>query len=62
MERGIAQNITWDYDNELFWKTLKISYDQLNEEHQDMFLDIAFFSSVSKKKHFVECIGMEMVH
>jgi hypothetical protein len=30
---------------------LKISYDQLNEEHQNMFLDIAcFFISFKKKK------------
>ncbi len=29
----VGQNITRGYDNELFWKTLKISYDQLNEEH-----------------------------
>jgi hypothetical protein len=27
----------------LIWKNLKISYDHLNQEHQDMFLDIACF-------------------
>jgi len=48
----VGQNITRGYDNELFWKTLKISYDQLNEEHQDMFLDIACFFIGFLKKTF----------
>jgi hypothetical protein len=46
----------------MLWKTLQISFDDLNEEHQDLFLDIACFSLVSKKVHFVECIGMDMIH
>jgi hypothetical protein len=29
------------FESEMHWKTLQISYDDLNEEHQDMFLDIA---------------------
>jgi hypothetical protein len=45
-----GKNITGGYDNENLWKTLKISYDHLNEEHQDMFLDIACFFTGFKKK------------
>jgi len=45
-----GKNITGGYDNENLWKTLKISYDHLNEEHQDMFLDIACFFTSFKKK------------
>jgi len=44
--------ITGGFDNELLWKTLQISYDHLNEEHQDMFLDIACFFIGFKKKTF----------
>jgi hypothetical protein len=47
-----GRNITGGYDNELLWKTLKISYDHLDEEHQDMFLDIACFFTGLKKKTF----------
>ncbi len=38
-----GRNITGGSDNEMLWKTLRISYDHLNKEHQDMFLDIACF-------------------
>jgi hypothetical protein len=51
-ELKTGRNITWGYDNELLWKTLKISYDQLNEEHRDMFLDIACFFISFKKNMF----------
>ncbi|CAM6013408.1 unnamed protein product [Sphagnum balticum] len=47
-----GRNITGGSDNELLWKTLKISYDHLDEEHQDMFLDIACFFTGLKKKTF----------
>jgi len=47
-----GQNLTGSYDNELLWKTLKISYDHLDEEHQDMFLDIACFFTSFKEKTF----------
>jgi len=57
-----GHNITGGSDNEMLWKTLRISYDHLNKKHQNMFLDIACFSSVSIKILFVECIGMEMIH
>jgi energy-coupling factor transporter ATP-binding protein EcfA2 len=45
-----GQNITGGSDNEKLWNTLKISYDQLCEEHQNMFLDIACFFVGLKKK------------
>jgi len=51
-ELKAGRNITWGYDNELLWKTLKISYDQLNEELRDMFLDIACFFISFKKNMF----------
>jgi hypothetical protein len=38
-----GQNITGGSDNDMLWKTLRISYDRLNKKHQDMFLDIACF-------------------
>jgi hypothetical protein len=38
-----GRNITGGSDNEMLWKTLRISYDHLNKKHQDMFLDIACF-------------------
>jgi len=44
-----GQNITGGSDNELLWKTLRISYDHLNKKHQDMFLDIACFFIGLKK-------------
>jgi hypothetical protein len=47
-----GRSLTGGYDNELLWKTLKISYDHLDEEHQDMFLDIACFFTDLKKKTF----------
>jgi len=42
-ELKARKNITWGSDNELLWKTLIISYDHLNEEHQNMILDIVCF-------------------
>ncbi|CAN5967811.1 unnamed protein product, partial [Sphagnum jensenii] len=44
-----GRNIRWGSDNELLWKTLRISYDHLNKKHQDMFLDIACFFIGLKK-------------
>ncbi len=38
-----GQNITGGSDNEVFWTTLRISYDHLDKEHQSLFLDIACF-------------------
>jgi adenylylsulfate kinase-like enzyme len=47
-----GRNITGSSDDEMPWKTLRISYDHLNKPHQDMFLDIACFFVGLKKKTF----------
>jgi hypothetical protein len=47
-----GRNITGSFDNEMLWKTLRISYDHLIKTHQDMFLDIACFFVGFKKKTF----------
>jgi hypothetical protein len=38
-----GQNLMGGNDNEEFWNVLKISYDHLDKQHQNMFLDIAWF-------------------
>jgi len=45
-----GRNITGGSDNEMLWKTLRISYDHLIKTHQDMFLDIACFFIGFKKE------------
>jgi hypothetical protein len=47
-----GRNITGGSDNELLWKSLRISYDHLDKKHQDMFLDIACFFIGLKKSTF----------
>ncbi|CAM6056192.1 unnamed protein product, partial [Sphagnum tenellum] len=47
-----GRNITGSSDNEMLWKTLRISYDHLIQTHQDMFLDIACFFVGFKKNIF----------
>ncbi|KAH8967373.1 hypothetical protein BDL97_03G075100, partial [Sphagnum fallax] len=47
-----GRNITGSSDNEMLWKTLRISYDHLIKTHQDMFLDIACFFVGFKKNTF----------
>jgi hypothetical protein len=56
-----GQDIIRGFDNEMFWKTLQISYNRLFKKNQDMFLDFIFLL-VSNKIHFVKCIIMEMIH
>jgi energy-coupling factor transporter ATP-binding protein EcfA2 len=51
-ELKAGRPIIGGFDNELLWKTLRISYDHLSEEHQDMFLDIACFFVGFKKSTF----------
>jgi len=41
LENG--QSLTGGNDNEKLWSILKVSYDLLDKEHQNMFLDIACF-------------------
>ncbi len=43
-----GQSITGGNDNEKLWSKLKISYDHLDKQHQNMFLDIACFLGGSK--------------
>jgi hypothetical protein len=38
-----GQSFTGGDDNEELWRVLKISYDPLDKQHQNMFLDIACF-------------------
>jgi len=47
-----GQNITGGFDNDFLWKPLQISYDNLDEKHKDMFLDIACFFIGFKRKTF----------
>jgi hypothetical protein len=38
-----GQSFTGGNDNEKLWNKLKICYDYLDKQHQDMFLDIVYF-------------------
>ncbi|CAM6004086.1 unnamed protein product [Sphagnum balticum] len=43
-----GQNLTGGNDNEELWNVLKISYDHLDKQHQNKFLDMACFLGGSK--------------
>jgi hypothetical protein len=47
-----GRDITGGSDNEMLWKTLRISYNHLFKTDQDMFLDIACFFAGFKKSTF----------
>jgi hypothetical protein len=47
-----GRNLIGSSDNEMLWKTLRISYDHLIKTHQNMFLDIACFFVGFKKSTF----------
>jgi hypothetical protein len=49
-----GRNIIGSSDNEMLWKTLRISYDRLIKTHQHMFLDIACFFVGFKKSSFCQ--------
>jgi predicted secreted protein len=51
-ELKAGRNIPGGSDNEMLWKTLRISYDHLIQIEQDMFLDIACFFIGFKKSTF----------
>jgi adenylylsulfate kinase-like enzyme len=51
-ELKARRKIIGDCNNEMLWKTLRISYDRLIKIEQDMFLDIACFFTGLKKSTF----------
>jgi hypothetical protein len=57
-----GQNIIGGFDNEVLWTTLQISYDHLDKKIKTCFWILLVFLLVSKKKCFVEYIGMETIH
>jgi hypothetical protein len=48
-----GRDIIGGFDNEMFWKTLQISYNRLFKKNQDMFLDIVFFFCRFQKKYIL---------
>jgi hypothetical protein len=56
-ELKAGRNITGGFDNNLLWKTLRISYDHLTKEHQDIFLDIVCSFTNLKKNTFYRMYG-----
>jgi hypothetical protein len=46
------QSLTWGHDNEELWSKLKISYEYLDKQHQNMFLDFIFLGGLKLSSIF----------
>jgi hypothetical protein len=47
------QSLTRGHDNEEFWNKLKISYEYLDKQHQNMFLKFFFFGWFETKYYLL---------